>query len=58
MNDAEDLSIQAHWPKTKAGIDALLQDPELRALNDACKAWFQEQKTSALTLEKIAEWTV
>ncbi|EBA05338.1 hypothetical protein RB2150_14651 [Rhodobacteraceae bacterium HTCC2150] len=58
MNDAEDLSIQVHWPKTKAGIDALLQDIELRALNDACKAWFQEQKTSALTPEKIAEWTV
>jgi len=58
MNHVEDLSIQAHWPNTAKAIENLLRDAKLRALNEHCKAWFQEQRASTLTPEQIAIWTV
>ncbi len=56
-NEVEDTRILARLGPADALLERFLADPELRALDRAALAAFQERRDAVLTPERIAEWT-
>lgn len=56
-NEVENRDILALWPQVSAKMAALLQDPELRRLNDAVLSAYLQRRTQVLTPSQLAAWT-
>lgn len=56
-NEAEDRTILARWPEVEERMAAMLTDPEVRRLNDACLAAFVARREAVLSPAQVAAWT-